>query len=67
MTIIQISLGIEHVGIDVFEYLVFLIFAGEVSLRGYCHYFLKQNLNRFLADSFVRLDMSLVLLDIIVM
>ena len=67
VTIVQISVGIEHIALDIFEYLVFLIFAGEVSLRGYCHYFLKGNFNRFLGDSFVRLDIGLVVLDVIVM
>lgn len=67
LTIIQISLDLEHVAIDVFEYIIFLIFAGEVALRGYCHFFLKRNLNRYFGDSFVRLDLSLVLLDVIVM
>jgi hypothetical protein len=67
VTIVQISLGVEHIALDIFEYLVFFIFAGEVSLRGYCHYFLRRNLNRFIGDIFVRLDLALVLLDMIVM
>ena len=67
VTITQIVVGVESIGFDIFEYMVFVIFASEVSLRGYCHHFLKGNLNRFINDGFVRLDVGLVVLDVIVM
>ena len=49
------------------DIVILLFFALEVTLRGYCHYQVRKKWLTFFKDPFIQLDLSLVLLDIILM
>lgn len=53
-------------GLEAFEYLILAIFAFEVALRGVTHMLSRWNLATFLCDPFNIIDLTVVLLDILV-
>lgn len=67
VSIAQVIGGYSSRGFQIFDIIVLLFFAAEVSMRGYCHHYVRKNWNKFFKDHFVQLDIGIVLLDVIVM
>jgi hypothetical protein len=67
VSILQMVKGYHGLGYNIFNILILIFFALEVSCRGYLHYHIRKKWSTFFLDHFVQLDIAIVILDVVVM